>query len=303
MKLIELSPGDYAELFDDHVTHVYNTAGFNIHNSKKTGRLRFLGFADSRMRLGIILGEDADGSFSSPFSAPFGGFTATGEAGITRYIEAAGLLAEFVREHGSRATITVPPPIYGDDTTFNQAIALNLKGRLLWNDLNYHIPLCPVPSRTIKTGQAGHRRHDFRFEPLEGTRRDIERVHAQIKANHDDHGYPLHLSADDIESTAPITGSMFFVMTCGGTDAAAAMVNRVSESVAQVIYWGDAPEARHLRPMDALPAEVSAFFAAKGYRVLDIGPSSSHGVPALGLCQYKERVGCRLSPKPTFIIE
>jgi hypothetical protein len=60
-----------------------------------------------------------------------------------------------------------------------------------------------------------------------------------------------------------------------------------------VQYWGD---ACHDLPVTPMPIVVRASVAdarASGATTLDIGISTDHGSPNLGLIQFKRAMGCR----------
>ena len=73
MEIIEVSDKEYAVIFPAPY-HVFNTAAFNALNSYKCDHVSYLVFKDSKVRIGLILGEKVNMAYS-PFSAPFGGFS------------------------------------------------------------------------------------------------------------------------------------------------------------------------------------------------------------------------------------
>ena len=91
-------------------------------------------------------------------------------------------------------------------------------------------------------------------------------------------------------------------MTHGGVDVAAAQVFHVAKGVAQVVYWGDLRAYSHLRTMNSLAYMLFAYYHATGLKVLDIGPSTEGGVPNHGLCEFKEGIGCSVTPKFSFML-
>jgi lipid II:glycine glycyltransferase (peptidoglycan interpeptide bridge formation enzyme) len=92
------------------------------------------------------------------------------------------------------------------------------------------------------------------------------------------------------------------VLTYDGHDVAAAQLHKVTDSVMQVVYWGDAPGYDRMRPMNMLAPEVFGYCRDSGITTLDIGPSSDAGTPSEGLCSFKESLGCRATLKPRFRI-
>ena len=83
MEILELSPKEYGQVFD-RPYHVFNGAAFSELNRHKCAGLHYLVFKDSKIRLGLVLGE-RDGVLCSPFSAPFGGFSSLRTVDIEAY--------------------------------------------------------------------------------------------------------------------------------------------------------------------------------------------------------------------------
>lgn len=296
----------FAQVFAEKCPHVYNSVEFSELNRPKCEDVRYTLFVDGKPRLGIVLGK-RDGRYLSPFSAPFGGFLSCGSQKIGCYLEASELLKECVSQEGVSAEIALPPSFYDEDAVAKSIAALARVGELMWVDANYHYPLdrCDCPEAHMKRNARKNYHaamgHGFEVERLDGgSRADVERAYAVIKANRDSHGYPLRMSLEDVWATAPLVGAEFFVMTGCGTDVAAAQVHRVAPGIGQVVYWGDAPGYGSLRPMNYFAAEVARRCREDGMRILDVGPSSEKGVPSLGLCDFKESIGCVVSPKFRF---
>lgn len=54
------------------------------------------------------------------------------------------------------------------------------------------------------------------------------------------------------------------------------------------------------RPMNYLAYQLYMYYAKKGIRILNIGPSLEKGIPNYGLCSYKESIGCVAGSKYTY---
>lgn len=309
MELQRLTPDGYAKAFEASAPHVYNTVAFAEHNAALASEVGYFALRDAnKLRLGLIAGR-RDGRWLSPFSAPFGGMTANGYQSVDYYREFAGLLRDFVGSRGEDLVVTLPPEFYAPGHVAKQTAAFAEIGSLLCTDLNFH--------RTVRPGEEPRNeffrktvydlrntdRHDISVVSFGAeSSAEVERAYDIIARNHAALGYPLKMSLGQVISTAPITGSRFTVLSIDGCDAAAAMVNRSARNVAQVIYWGDLLEMRGLHPMVKMAETLMAECAAEGIAVLDIGPSSSQGVPSPGLCRFKESVGCVASVKSSFVL-
>jgi len=311
MEIFSIEPEEYAAEFDRYAPHVYNTVGFNLHNAAKTERLHFLALADRKLRFGLIAGE-RDGELRSPFSAPFGGLTARSRQSVEHLYAAAEALKRYATRKEMTLAITLPPPIYAPSLTAGQAAALGSVGLLQAPDLNYHVELDFTPgdaaskltSSRSRNGRNVAMRNGRLIRMFDHTdRAGARRAYNVIEANHLALGHPLRMSFDEVMATAPLTGSRFLVMEQQGQDVAAAMINEPAAGIGQVIYWGDHPSARASHPMNLFATDVMEWALEHSMTRLDIGPSSELGKPAMGLCRFKESIGCALTLKRSIIIE
>ena len=53
--------------------------------------------------------------------------------------------------------------------------------------------------------------------------------------------------------------------------------------------------------MNYLAYRIFEHYYKEGIKILDIGPSTEHGIPNYGLCNFKESIGCSVSSR--FIFE
>ena len=49
-----------------------------------------------------------------------------------------------------------------------------------------------------------------------------------------------------------------------------------------------------------LAERIVDFYKRAGIHFIDVGPSSQFGAPSIGLCNFKESIGCRVENKYTF---
>lgn len=307
MEIKLMTPQEYSLAFDWGVPHVYNSTAFNELNRHKALAVYYVAFCDPEPLLGIIVGE-VGCCLLSPFSAPFGGFSKIGNVSAETVNDAVRLLSEFGKERKLLVEITLPPAIYAPRFVALQAKALAEYGELVWNDLNYHrvldFPQGHASDGFGRKARAAWRsavRRGFEFHMLDASDYDsARRVYDVVCANHHALGYPVKMTLDEVVRTAPLTGSFFMVMSLGSRDVAAAMINRVADTVCQFVYWGDLLEYRSLHPMTLLAALSFGACRDMGFEIADLGPSSEFGVPSPGLCHFKESIGCISVPKPRF---
>lgn len=308
MDIERVLPGEFGEYFPNGCSHLYNSVEFAELNAGKCDDVHYLVLRDSKVRFGIIAGERGD-ALHSPFSAPFGGFCANSRQSVAAVDGAVAALLRYASDAGMDFRVTLPPPVYDSDLSIKTAGALFRSGRLVCADVSYHYDLAgfagferSMPSKARNKFREAMR-HDFRVECAGiGDLGVAARCYGVISENRRWKGYPLRMTFEQVAATAPLAGSIFIVLTLGGADVAAALVQRVGAGVGQLVYWGDVPGYSGYRPMNRLAFETFAVCSASGLRILDLGPSSDGGVPSYGLCDFKESLGCEASLKHTFLI-
>lgn len=306
MRIIETSPEEYGSFFTQY-PHVYNTVGFNLLNRHKADRLRFLVFADRKPRLGLILGDRGDGRMYTPFSAPFGGFTTDKPQHFETTDNAVSLLKAYAGQQDRSVVITLPPPFYDERQLPVMINALHRQARTRFIDVNYHFDISDFAAyttlieRNARKNLSRAMKENLCFEHVKSSDTEgVKRAYAVIKANREEHGYPLRMSLEEVIETTRIIPADFFLLTHEGQDIAAAQVFHVKDDVCQVIYWGDRREFSSLRPMNCLAYRIFQFYHEQGIKTLDIGPSTEEGLPNHGLCDFKDGIGCKASTKFSF---
>lgn len=307
MEIIELSSEEYAQAFDKPY-HIYNSASFNRLNAYKVDEVYCLAFKDKKLRMGIVAGI-TDGQLLSPFSAPFGGFQyVQGDIKIA-YIEA-GIqrLNEWATGKGlTSVKIMLPPDVYHESFIAKQFNSLLRNGyQLLHADINYQFPLTKFNEQYLNNIWENARYHyrkslsyELEFVPLPP--QELPKAYEIIAANRAYKGFPLRMTLGQVLQTATVIPIDAFTVNKNGTPIAAAIVYRVNDKVAQVIYWGDLPGHSECRPMYFLSYNVFRYYAGQHCHMVDIGPSSENGVPNYGLCEFKESIGCMMSNKFTLL--
>lgn len=306
VEMAEVDAATYRRLFPRPAV-VYNSVEFtSLVAPMVTEVKRVAIMAGGKARLGLTIGVRADGTMAAPFSAPFACFDANDNPGASMMLSAVAAM----RRCYPGLRVTLPPPIYSPSVTSKTLLAMMQQGcSLAWTDWNYHLPLTSERGgyeRLLCTGRRTILRRASRDHfHLETVDDDPLRAYNIVEAHHAAKGYPMRMSARQILDTTGVDGPVdahFFVLTDGSRDAAAAIVYDTTPDIAQVIYWADNPSAGAFAPMNLLCARLHDHYAARGFKILDIGPSSSEGVAATGLCDFKERVGCVPTAKPTIIL-
>lgn len=307
MEITELSAAEYGETFT--AQYIYNKVAFAELNRDKASSIAYLAIGDTKPRFGIILG-DRDGILRSPFSAPFGGFTQCGKQRLDYMDEAARLVVDYARGRNRQLLITPPSMVYdiGEGSKWVNILSRHMRQRFV--DLNYHFSpsrVADYESRIERSARKNLRhaeREDFTFVKLNSQcRDDVARAYEVIRRNREERGFPLRMTLEQVwQTVSRVVEADFFVLQHGGVDMAAAQVFHVSEGAAQVVYWGDIREYSALRPMNMLTYSLFRYYWEQGLRLLDIGPSTEDGIPNFGLCEFKESIGCEVTPKYSFLI-
>lgn len=307
MKVCRITSDEYAALFKAP-SHLYNSVAFNLLNAPKCDDLHFLSIVDDngKVRFGIILGERT-GVLKSPFSAPFGGLEANSTQRTSHYLEAVESLRAYGALLNKNIIITLPPFVRSDSHLSKTLTSIcSTGGHIDYIDYNFHYPLAQFKDymsglrANARRNLKASLRNGFEFHSIDSAdSATISEIYRIVHTNHTSLGYPVHMSLDDIIATSRIIPIDFFIVTREGHGIASAIIYRPADGIAQLIYWGDLPEARPLRPMDFLAFKVMEYYYNQGLAIYDLGPSSSDGIPALGLCDFKEGLGCIATPKYT----
>lgn len=292
---------------------VYNSVGFCELNRWKCASVFYLLFQSpgGKVRFGMVVGDDGN-MLRSPFSAPFGGLEVKGSQRLCNYLEAYEAIKRFANEIKRGLLVTLPPEFYyAHSHVVKQNMAMRECGfELVDTDIDHYFPAVfsgdmirnrMWPEARNKLNYA--LRQNFCVEMANSLCDDalplIHRMYKVIKENRESKLYTLRMTLDDVTKTVQVVSADFFVVTLDGEDVAAAMVYHVTDRVVQVIYWGDRPAYSRYRPMNLLAAKITEHYSECG-KIVDVGPSSSQGVPSIGLCDFKESIGCVATLKHTF---
>ena len=308
MAWIELDSDVYAKEFaNPHAC--YLRTDFNLLNSEKVDAVRFFAFVsdaqDSGCRIGFVVGEKGD-EWDSPYSAPFGGFACAKGVATDEIDEAIMALPAFVSASRKKLHVTLPPAFYNQNFLTKCVSSMIRAGfALRYVDINHSMNLMdPKPyekrlwnmaKRNLKQAMACS--YDLRDEK---TPEGMAACYEVIRKNREYRGYPLKMSLEALKKTSTIVPVHFYSLNLDGKPVAASIVYRVAPKIIQIIYWGDAPGFEEYRPMNLLAFKMYELFHALGMEYVDIGISTEYGKPNVGLCAFKESVGCVADLKYSF---
>jgi hypothetical protein len=309
MEVLEVTASEF-ECIISKPYFIFGKADFSELNRFKTEKIFFLLFKNNKYRLGLIAGI-IENKLHSPFSAPFGGFVfLTDDVRLPIIEEALELLEIWARGKNIKSIqLTLPPTFYHKSFVSKQINSLFRKNYEIskidlnyWFDVNdfdekYFTKIWYSARKNLQIAQKA----GMNFK-ICGTDFEKKLAYDIIQKNRNGRGYPLRMSWQQILETIRLLPSDFFLIENENKiSIASAIVFHVSDSVVQVIYWGDLHEYAELRTMNFLSFKIFEFYKDTGKRIIDIGPSSENSIPNYGLCEFKEGIGCHIDEKFTFI--
>ena len=311
----EITHDQYGCLFNRHALTPYDTTGFNLLNRLRAdGGVRFLEFDNDKGEplCGIIAGV-RDRVLMCPYSAPFASPTWLATPTLALATAVAGALVRYAHQQNAGVNLFMPPSLYGSaDTRAKWQMALRAAGLTeAYADINYHFDTSLLPvDRNLEALMGHHARAYIRRARRRGLAcsvcDDPARAYDIIRRNREERGYPLRMSFSQVQHTISecVKADWFIVGSEQAGDCAAALVYRLTDDTAQVIYWGDIPGlSGGEHSMLVLAEGVFAHYAASGVRYVDIGPASEEGIANAGLCNFKEIIGCTATLKPRYVLD
>lgn len=286
----------------------YNQEEFCEFNKQKVNEVFYLLFLDEKKERFIIPFGEVEGCLLAPFSAPF---CLPGEisklTSAEYYIDAMKAIERYAREINiKKIRIVFPPFLYGERQISYWLNAAFLCGwRTAGVDLNYSFNLKKIKEVGYENVIAYNGKKNLRIshEKVDclhycQSEEDLKRAYQIIEVNRKSKGYPLKMSFEQVEWTRNFMKGEWFSVINSGDWVAAAVVFPVMKYIAQVIYWGDILKS-DCRAVNFLAEQLVIYYADKGYKYLDIGPSTDKSIPNYGLISFKESIGCEASCKVT----
>lgn len=306
IECIQVSAADYSHFLTSE-TIVYQSVAFNELNASKVSQLRYLLFKrDGKAIAGLIVGEKGN-VWLSPFSAPFAGFSFSKSFSLTTLDSIVSCLFDYIKKLEIVLQITMPPLFYKQDLYLKLAYVLQRYSTSSYTDINYALILNAGGYDSLLSGESRRnlnraKRFPSVFKRAE-TLEEKKIVYDVIIENRKAKGYPLKMSLNDIENTKTFVPGDYYLLLMDQEPVASAIVFEVAPNIAQLIYWGDLSAHSLKRPMNLLAYELFHLYKKRGFAFLDIGPASENGVPNIGLCYFKESIGCFADLKYHFTLQ
>ena len=308
MEIFESTFAEYKTVFTSNY-HVFNTAEFNNLNQDKCTEVKYLIFKDSKFRLGLIAGV-RNGYLLSPFSSPFGGFSfMKQDVQIDAIEKAVSLLEDYAKQNDFKGIKIALPPLFYSESFLSKVINVLYRCDFtLFNlDLDFYLPLFKVSNyadniwynakKNLKISQ----KQEFLFSKC--TIDDLEEVYDVIKKNREAKGKPLNMSLASVLATTDIIDTDLFVVRKDNVAVASAIVFNCTDTILYVPFWGDIPGYGTQKPMNYLTYKIFEYYFNLGKKIVHIGISTEESQPNYGLCEFKESLGCEITPKLTFTKE
>ncbi len=214
------------------------------------------------------------------------------------------IMEELLKRAPQDCTIKLAPASH-DIVLFSRSVNVLHRAGFLMHaaDLNYD--LCPRNINFTAGMSDGARKKLAKCERARFVSRKVERTewkraHAMLHKSRLDMGYapPIPLAAITAVEDALPGSYLFFATYHEDAMVAAAITVRVREDISYVYCWGDIGKTEYA-PVVHLFSVIYEDACNAGCRVLDAGTCLSHGVPSVGLQNFKMSLGFLPSVKCT----
>lgn len=303
MEIVELTKTEFDSIFKK-TGYVFSKSDFNELNRYKVDDLVYLGFKEKKYRLGICFGKEA-GKLLAPFSAPYAMFVKTKDKVDVQYIyQAIEKLDEYCIEENIQYIKFVMPPVAFEERDVSVFInAFGIHGyQVEQRDLNFHLDLQKVYSDNYSLFLPHNGRKNLKIALQSGLELMIctnveekREAYNIIKVNRENKSRPLRMEFQQILDTVQIVKADIFQVKNGEEGIAAAFVFWINKKIVRVIYWGDIPGYSEKKPINFLAYQLIQYYGKLGVEMIDIGISTENSIPNIGLCDFKESIGCDVS--------
>lgn len=295
------------ELVTKNIKNVFNKSSFiELNCGKVEDILYIIVYKEDSPRFGVAFGKEEGDILSCPFSAPFGYIEPLKkEQTVEHYMDALVAIENLIQKNGYKKVTFIFPPDFYDKNVINcwYNIMLNRDWEIEFVDLSFSIHISNMIKDYEKKISYNARKNlrislksNLEFKECRSEEEKIE-AYRVIKVNRESKGYPLRMTQEQVLSTIKIVPSNMYLVSCEKENLAAALVYDVTDTIAQVVYWGDIPGCSSKKVINYLAYELIHIYYERGFEYLDIGPSTEYGRPNYGLCDFKDSIGCERTAK------
>lgn len=288
-------------------TDVFLTPAFNELNRRKVDDIKYLLFKRGTRPMGGMIAGVKDNVISSPFSAPYGGLLLESRESLNSVEEMADSFVEYCRNKNLNCRITFPAPVINDRTTnantlFQQSL-LSKGFQPTYTDINFHIEVGKNEiSRNVRRGFLKGQSENYQLSGNEYSPNVLAEIYPVLKSNHEALGHPMLMEMENYAATSAVAKFRLFTVKKGKTVVAGGIAYETRDGVLQMISWGDYVETRSkVGPMSFMACEIFKWVEdnMSDIKIIDLGPSSSNGIPSAGLCDFKLKLGAIPTLKQT----
>lgn len=292
----------------------YDTEEFHSYHKKFVDKVYRIVFEKEKKHLGYCYIGLNKNTAKAPYSAPFAMIYVSKKYRIFDVCELIKALIICISLLDcNRIEFTLPPEIYAQELLNTEFAAFFSNGfKVKEIGINNYVSLEKFKNRDDYLNNLGKMairnnkralKNNLKFAEI--TLQDFRDAYDIIKINHEALGYPVRISEMQMEDLINMN-----VLTCRcfgikkeDIFMAAAIIFDITDEISQVIYWGDCPEYREMKPMTLLAIEIIDYYKNLGKKYLDFGPSSVAGIITSGLADFKKNVGCDNNIKISFEYE
>jgi lipid II:glycine glycyltransferase (peptidoglycan interpeptide bridge formation enzyme) len=248
----------------------------------------------------------ADRVASSPYRSPFGSVEASQKIEpitLFKFLEFVNL--SLIEKGLSRIIIKTPPVIYNNEIqTLVHTFLLNLK---------YHISNAETGAVLLadksfeKLSQHWEKRKVRHAKAKELTLRhhsgeDLKLLYDFILACREKKGYSTSMTYEDLHKVVTMFPERFLLTSIHHEEklVAASVSIKVNHQVLYHFYSDHLRPINDVNPTLFLIKELYEYAVQNNIAMVDLGTSSSNGLPNFGLLDFKLRVGATLTSKFTF---
>jgi len=203
--------------------------------------------------------------------------------------------------------VTLPPSIYDPKLITVLSTAMFSNGfKILSLELNSHFVLNQFSNIDSYKKRLSASKRKYLNQSIKNGLKfnvlDFKNAHTAyeiIKINRTQKKYPLKMTIKHVLDLANMNPNKvrFFAVGYESNDIASAIVFDITDTISQVIYWGDNSTYSSLNPMVYLAFKLIEFYKDLGKSILDLGPSSENGKINEGLASFKKSIGAEFDIK------
>lgn len=290
--IVQVSKEVYRKHFPDDPSPFISEVFVNLTEKKQDKVIHLMKEGDSS--IGLLVGLK-DGVVRSPFSAPFGGFHYSHE--YMKYDQIFDFLSdlkEWVSGEGyQQISITLPPYLYQVDMNAKLVNGFVRTGfKMETPDLTNWLDLKKYNGEWNKSVVDQNLRkankHGLQWS-LVSSIGEMNEAYQVIQRNREGLGRKIYMTFEDILKVNEVIPVDFFsVREISGKCVGAAVLYRGHATIVQGIFMGGDLEKRNLGTIDLMYMNIYNYYKVKGFEFIDLGISSLHGEPNIGLLRFKE---------------